>query len=57
MRIRITKNTSPLSWYRDMIGKEFDVIETNDDKQHYVVHKGRLVDSYIQFCDCEIVNE
>lgn len=55
MKIRITKNTMPLSWYRDMIGKTFDVIDTRNDLKHYVVHRGRLCDSFVRFDDCEII--
>ena len=57
MKIKITKNTYPLSWYKDRIGETFNVIETRDDLKHHVVHKGRLIDSFVRFDDCEILNE
>ena len=57
MKIRIIKNSKPKSWYKDMIGEEFEVLETNEKQKHYIVEKGRILNSFIEFEDCEIINE
>lgn len=57
MKIKIVRNMMPSSWYRDMIGKVFEVLETNQKENHYIVHKGRVLNSFIRFCDCEVVDE
>lgn len=54
MKIKITKNTSPKSWYRDRIGEIFNVLEIDEKQKRYIVHKGRICDSFIDFDDCEI---
>jgi len=56
MKIKIITSKSPSSWYYNRIGEIFNVLETNEDKKHYVVHKGRLLDSFVDFDDCEILN-
>lgn len=57
MKVKIIKCNKPQSWYRGFIGKIFEVLETNEDQKHYVVHKGRLLNSYIDFDDCEVLIE
>jgi hypothetical protein len=59
MDVEITGFTQSSSWYRERIGQVFEVIEESKDidgNKVYVVHKGRVVNSYIEAKDCEIVN-
>jgi len=57
MKVKIIKSKSPSSWYFTRIGEIFNVLETHKDQKHYIVHKGRILDSFIDFDDCEVLNE
>lgn len=58
MKIKVTNSEYPHSWYINRIGEVFDVIEeskTFDGKPMFIVYKGRLLNSYVSKCDCEII--
>lgn len=57
MKIKIKKSGGIHSWYRDKIGKIYEVLEDNSAKKHYIVHKGRIIDSFVNYDDCEVLNE
>jgi hypothetical protein len=57
MDIKITGFTEPKSWYRERIGDVFEVLEELKDiagNKVYIVHKGRILNSYVDARDCEV---
>jgi len=60
MDIKITGCRKPKSWYRERIGEAFRVLEESidmDGKKIYIVHKGKITNSYVEAKDCCIVSQ
>lgn len=54
-KIKIISSSMPLSWYRDRIGETFEVLKTDNVNKRYIVHIGRVIESFVCFDDCKIV--
>ena len=52
MKIKIIKNTRPSSWYRERLHQVFEVLEIDTDNRRYIVHKGRILEAFVDFDDC-----
>lgn len=55
MKIKIIKSTEPQSWYKEKIGEIFEVLEIDEKNERYIIYKGRVLCSYVDFADCEII--
>jgi len=55
MKIEIIKCTKPKSWYKNRIGERFNVLEVDEKNESYIVHKGRILDSFVIASDCKII--
>lgn len=53
--IEIIKCTKPNGWYRKIIGRRFEILEINEKERYYVVKRGRIINSYVEFDDCIII--
>ena len=57
-RVRIDSSDSPLNWYADRVGEEFDVIIPANDKASYVVDDfNRSLIRHIQREDAVIIDD
>lgn len=57
--VEIERFTEPKSWCREKIGKVLEVLGESKDingNKVYIVHKGRVVNNYVEARDCKIVN-
>jgi hypothetical protein len=57
MHIKITGSGESKSWYRERIGDVFEVLEESKDingNKVYIVHKGRILNSYVDARDCVV---
>jgi hypothetical protein len=61
MLVKIIKQPKyPQSWYYDRVGQVFDVLEEkhdSDGKLIYIVQKSRVLNTYIDASDCEIIKD
>jgi hypothetical protein len=55
MKVRIVQNSSPLYWYANKIGYEFEVINCERDRSYKIVNNETFNDLYILKVDCIVV--
>jgi hypothetical protein len=59
MLVKIIKQPKyPESWYYDRVGQLFEVVEEGelfDKTPIYIVKKGRVLNTYIDKTDCELI--
>ena len=58
MKVRITKCSGELYWYKDCIGRIFDIEKSHfNNNGYWVVENNNVKDRYIDTVDCEIIQE